>query len=57
MVHLSTVPNDSAVNTPLVEGLQNVKFDEGPDEATASIYGSRFAAQDLPNHAFPDQEM
>ena len=58
MVHLTTVPNDSTIQSPIVEGMDKIKFEEGPeDEVTASVYGSRFAAQELPNHCFPDGEM
>ena len=29
----------------------------GEDDYTASVYGSRFAAQDLPKHEMPEFEM
>ena len=59
MVHLSSVPNDSDVRAPLVNGLENVKLEQpGPDEDTAvSVYGSRFAAEKLPSHEMPEVEM
>ena len=58
MVHLTTVPNDDVAQAPLVEGLQNVKFEQPQeDEVTASIYGSRFASEGLPGHSLPDGEM
>ena len=57
MVHLATVPNDKDVNTPLVKGLETLKVDESPDQFTSSVYGSRFAAQDLPKYEMPDHEM
>ena len=58
MVHLATVPNDDAAKAPIVKGLENIKL-EGPseDEISASVYGSRFANQDLPDHELPDGEM
>ena len=58
MVHLATVPNDDAATAPLVEGLEHIKL-EGPtqDEINASVYGSRFANQDLPSHDMPDGDM
>ena len=57
MVHLATVPNDSARDKPLVEGMKNIDFDDNEDEQTVSVYGSRFASQELPAHELPDHEM
>lgn len=59
MVHLASVPNDKDVQAPLVEGLENVKLErvEDDDYATVSVYGSRFAAEELPRHEMPEQEM
>lgn len=57
MVHLATVPSDAAREKPLVEGMKNVDFNDDEDEATVSVYGSRFAGQELPAHEMPDQEM
>lgn len=57
MVHLGKVANNKEVEEKLpdLDGL-----DLGPprpDEFTASVYGSRFAAMDLPKHEMPDSEM
>ncbi len=58
MVHLTSVPNDSDIHAPLVEGLDRVKLEQpGRDEATVSVYGSRFAAEELPRHEMPEREM
>ena len=59
MVHLASVPNDKAANAPLVKGLDGLKLEpnEQEDEATASVYGSRFAAECLPMHEMPEKEM
>lgn len=58
MVHLASVPNDTTVQAPLVKGLENIKLDQPEsDEFTTSIYGSRFAAEDLPRHEMPENEM
>ncbi|MCJ1248230.1 hypothetical protein MMC30_005447 [Trapelia coarctata] len=58
MVHLATVPNDDAANAPLVKGLEHIKLEEpSVDEVNVSIYGSRFANQDLPSHDMPDGDM
>lgn len=59
MVHLTTVPNDSDIKTsPLGQGLEKVKL-EPPreDGAHVSVYGSRFAAEELPRHEMPEHEM
>ena len=58
MVHLASVPNDNDMNAPPVKELENVKLEQpSEDEVTASVYGSRFAAQTLPLHEMPDREM
>jgi len=60
MVHLAQIPNDSEVTAPLVEGLKNIRFEsaeEGPGDYSTSVYGSRYAAADLPRHEMPDHEM
>lgn len=59
MVHLTSVASDeTAKRGSVVEGMENIKL-EGPsqDEVTASVYGSRFAAQELPQHEMPESEM
>ena len=59
MVHLASVPNDKAADAPLVKGMEKLEVnsnDDG-DGATASVYGSRFAAQSLPKHEMPEKEM
>jgi glutamate decarboxylase len=59
MVHLATVPKDSAINVPLVKGMDKLTLDTGrePDCFTTSVYGSKFAAEDLPKHEMPEHEM
>ena len=59
MVHLASVPNDSAVKAPLVKGLDGLTVEPNneEDEVTASVYGSRFAAECLPMHEMPEKEM
>ncbi|KAG9235221.1 pyridoxal phosphate-dependent transferase [Amylocarpus encephaloides] len=59
MVHLTTIPGDTSNNEPLGEG--NAKVDIAPavqeDAFTTSVYGSRFAAEDLPKYEMPEREM
>ena len=59
MVHLASVPNDSAAKAPLVKGMENLNIEpnDAEDEVTASVYGSRFAAEALPLHEMPEKEM
>lgn len=59
MVHLTSVPSDEAAKRgSVVEGMENIKLSEpSEDEATASVYGSRYAAQELPQHEMPEGEM
>ncbi|KAL9028645.1 MAG: hypothetical protein Q9196_003023 [Gyalolechia fulgens] len=59
MVHLTSIASDAtAKRGSIVEGVENIKMDEpAEDEVTASVYGSRFAAQELPQHEMPDHEM
>ena len=59
MVHLAKVPNDDAAKAPLVKGLENLQLDSNAqdDEAETSVYGSRFAAECLPQYEMPEQEM
>lgn len=41
-----------------VPGLEHISLDPpGEDEFSSSVYGSRFAAQDLPSHEMPEREM
>ena len=60
MVHLGQVTNDSEANKDNSNGIDLSKLGpEGsqPDDFETSIYGSRFAAEDLPRHEMPDKEM
>lgn len=60
MVHLGRVATfkdleDQKNDLPDVEGLD--LGPQGQDQFTASVYGSRYAAMDLPRHEMPDDEM
>ena len=58
MVHLASVPNDSDISQPLVKGLERVKFEHDDDqEGITSVYGTRFAAEELPKHEMPEDQM
>ncbi|CAD6440143.1 916773e4-e827-48b8-8029-2a92faa957d6 [Sclerotinia trifoliorum] len=59
MVHLSQIPSEQTVTAPLVEGLEKLTMAASSEEDafTTSIYGSKFAARDLPRHEMPEGEM
>jgi glutamate decarboxylase len=59
MVHLATVPHDDEVNASLVDGMEKVTMatSSQADLFTTSVYGSKFAAEDLPRHEMPENEM
>ena len=58
-VHLSVVPTDSQTIKSAVNGLSKDKFFKTQDEESvhSSVYGSRFASQDLPKNEMPETEM
>ncbi len=58
MVHLSSIPAKEDV-AKLTHSLSKVHLQlaNDGDSFTTSVYGSRFAAQDLPRHEMPEGEM
>jgi hypothetical protein len=58
MVHLGKVATDQDIKDSKLPELENLDIGaEDQNEITTSVYGSRFAAQDLPKHEMPDGEM
>lgn len=59
MVHLSTIPDEGTVNDKLLDRVKKVHLQlvNDDDDFTTSVYGSRFAAADLPRHEMPETEM
>ena len=58
MVHLHYVQSDEVANASLLPGLEELKTEmTSDDEVNSTIYGSRFAAQELPRHEIPEREM
>jgi len=59
MVHLTSIPKDHEINKPLVDGMEklNLNSSVNADTFTTTVYGSRFAAEDLPKHEMPECEM
>ncbi|KAI1389139.1 glutamate decarboxylase [Hypoxylon trugodes] len=60
MVHLARVPTEVEVkNNNLPEAVKKISLQLSNDEDsfTTSVYGSKFAAEDLPKHEMPEGEM
>ena len=59
MVHLAAIPSDKHIQAPLVEGLEklNMGSSDIEDTFTTTVYGSKFAAEDLPKFEMPENEM
>lgn len=66
MVHLAGIPNDEDLKPPTVGGvtLESLKIDNGldtvqedEDDFTTTVYGSKYAALDLPRYEMPDNPM
>lgn len=65
MVHLNSVsaPSTDPIKGPsrrksTVPGLEHIELGiPDDDDFSTSIYGSRFASQDLPAHEMPEKEM
>ncbi|KIW88911.1 glutamate decarboxylase [Cladophialophora bantiana CBS 173.52] len=69
MVHLAQVTKDPSKGessefghprrrASVVPGLEHISLEPpGEDEFSTSVYGSRFAAEDLPSHEIPEKEM
>lgn len=58
MVHLSGVATDKEVHRESVAAINNIQFPSlSEDTFTASVYGSKFASEDLPKHEMPENEM
>ncbi len=66
MVHLAGVKNDSEIKTlaqqgkrmSIVPGMEHISLEApGADEFSSSVYGSKFASEDLPAYELPEREM
>lgn len=60
MVHLAQIPNDAEIGQGhLPEAVRKISLHLSNDEDsfTTSVYGSKFAAEDLPKHEMPEGEM
>lgn len=58
MVHLGKVANDKDLADGISANFEDLDIGvPGSDEFTASVYGSKFAAADLPKHEMPENEM
>ncbi|OAL04702.1 glutamate decarboxylase [Phaeosphaeriaceae sp. SRC1lsM3a] len=61
MVHINRVATTKEVSDEKAQfetvSSINLTPDEEADDYTATVYGSRYAAEDLPRHEMPDKEM
>lgn len=58
MVHLASVPNDDTTNVSLLPDKEKAKYElTSAEDGSAAVYGSRFAAEDIPRHEMPEREM
>lgn len=59
MVHLTPITADSQIKGPLIPGMEKLTLitNLSTDAFTTSVYGSKFAAEDLPKHEMPETEM
>ncbi|KAF2653076.1 glutamate decarboxylase [Lophiostoma macrostomum CBS 122681] len=61
MVHLNRVTTDFEINDikKIDEEVETLKFDpiDEDDDFTATVYGSKYAAEDLPKYSMPEKEM
>lgn len=59
MVHLASVKKDHEIESKtLPKELETLDLNApGEDDFSTSVYGSRFAAEDLPQHEMPEREM
>ena len=59
MVHLASIPHDDDVNDKLPKEVKkaHIQLADDEDAFTTSVYGSKFAAADLPRHEMPEGEM
>lgn len=60
MVHLQAIPHEDEINNRLVREVRKIHLDLAPtdeNQFTTSVYGSKFAAADLPKHEMPENEM
>ncbi|CAK4030061.1 Glutamate decarboxylase [Lecanosticta acicola] len=59
MVHLGKVATDRERRESVIPELQGLSLEQydDDDETSTNVYGSRFAAADLPKHEMPEREM
>ncbi len=66
MVHLAGVPTDNHLSktekddkSTLTKGIEKLQLSSSAsaDDFTTSVYGSKFAAEDLPKHVMPESSM
>lgn len=56
MVHLAVIPKTQIKDEALAEGLEKPIINEVV-ATSSTVYGSKFALEDLPAHEIPENEM
>lgn len=57
MVHLAQIKRDSDIEQS-IKRVNSIKLDSTEeDDFSTSVYGSRFATEQLPQHEMPEREM
>ena len=57
MVHLASVSTDKQRDENGVPDLDGLDLGAPDDDFSTNVYGSRFAATDVPKHEMPEEEM
>lgn len=57
MVHLTKVSEGEVSDLPEAVKKISLQLANDDDSFTTSVYGSKFAAEDLPKHEMPENEM
>jgi glutamate decarboxylase len=58
MVHLASVQSDEQIRKESVSEFSDVEFPALDENTiTSSVYGSKWAGQELPKHEMPEDEM
>jgi glutamate decarboxylase len=58
MVHLAKIKTDGEVKKMLEKRVEELTLGApDDDDFSTSVYGSKYAAEDLPSHEMPEKEM
>jgi hypothetical protein len=59
MVHINRVSTSKEIQFEAINATTTIDLtpEDEADDFTATVYGSKYAAEDLPKHEMPDKEM